>query len=55
MIKNKFKKQVTRAEMFVEDLRLLQKSISGKSVYKSYTKSYKRVPKYGKLEYEQYH
>lgn len=38
----------------MEDLRLLQKSIVGKNVYKTNTKSYKRVPKYGKLEYELY-
>lgn len=52
--KNTVKKQVSRAEILLEDMRLLQKSISGKSVYKPYAKTYRRTPKYGKLEYEQY-
>lgn len=53
-IGNRIKKQISRKEMFMEDLRLLQKNISGSSVYKSYVKAYKRTPKYGKLEYENY-
>lgn len=53
-IRNKLNKQVKRSEMILEDLRLLQKSISGRSVYKPYVKNYKRNPKYGKLQYEQY-
>ena len=51
-IKNKINKQIKRSEMFMEDLKMLQKSISGKSVYKPRYKAYRRAAKYGKLEYE---
>ena len=54
MSKRKSKKQTSRAAMLVEDLRLLQKSIVGKSVYRSNAQSYRRVPKYSKLEYQHY-
>jgi hypothetical protein len=53
-IKNKINKQIKRSEMFMEDLKMLQKSISGKSVYKPRYKAYRRAAKYGKLEYEHY-
>lgn len=43
------KKPINKARILAEDLKVLQKKISGRSVYAKYRKEYERRPKHRKF------
>ena len=51
-IKLNFRENYKKARLLSEDLRLLQKRITGASVYKSKEVLYKRKPKHRKFAFE---
>jgi hypothetical protein len=51
-IKLNFRENYQKAKVFSEDLRLLQKRITGASVYKSKEALYRRKPKHRKFVFE---
>lgn len=51
-IKLNFREKYNNAKVFSEDLRLLQKRITGVSIYKSKEALYKRKPKHRKFVFE---